>query len=189
MKKWIYLSLIILVVACKSDSSKSDFDTSDFVAHSGNNQFKLLAPKHMKKSSSLNPDASLQLENRERETYLAVIEEPKEEVERNLKLLGIYNDELSSVGNYLNIQMNGFTDGVTVVEKSDPRQLDINGMEAFQVDLLAQPKNVNSDIYYLFTFIEGEKQLYMFMQWTLGKQRSEYEDIFDAMAHSFEEIP
>ena len=85
--------------------------------------------------------------------------------------------------------MNGFTDGVTVVEKSDPRQLDINGMEAFQVDLLAQPKNVNSDIYYLFTFIEGEKQLYMFMQWTLGKQRSEYEDIFDAMAHSFEEIP
>lgn len=189
MKKWIYLSLIILGVACKSDSSKSNVDTSDFVTHVGEKQFKLLTPKYLKKSTGLNPDASLQLENREKEIYLAVIEEPKEEVNRNLKLLGIYNDDLSSVGNYLNVQMNGFTDGVTVIEKSDPRQLDINGMAAFQVDLLAQPKNVNSDIYYLFTFIEGEEQLYMFMQWTLGKQRSEYENIFDAMAHSFEEIP
>ena len=189
MKKWMYFALIVLFVACKNDSSKSSVDTSEFRSHVSNEHFKVLTPDFMKQGRGLNPDASLQLENREKETYLAVIEEAKSDVERNLKMSGVYNDDLSAVGNYLNVQLNGFTNGLTVVEKSDPKTLEINGMPAFQVELVAKPQSVSTEIFYLLTFLEGKERLYMCLQWTLAGKRAEFNEIFYAVAQSFEELP
>lgn len=187
MKKWFLITLAVLVISCKSDNKKSNVDTSQFVAHKVHD-FSVETPKYMKSSHDLNPDASLQMENRNQEVYLAVIEEPKKEVIENFKLTGVYNDDLSPVANYLNVQMNGFSQGLQILEKSDPEEETINGLPALHVEMVAQPEEVAVGIYYLFTFIEGEDTLYMFMQWTVAQQKEEYQDTFEAVIETFEEV-
>ena len=76
MKNLVFLFAVIVIISCNNDAKKNGADISQYATFSKDGQFSLAAPKYMKSSSGLNPDASLQLENREKEVYLALIEEP-----------------------------------------------------------------------------------------------------------------
>lgn len=187
MRNWFLILLIFSITACKNDSSKNAVDISDFVTHDSRHGYSLETPKYFKETVGLNPDALLQLRSVERDVYLIVIEEPKEEVIRNFKMVGIYNDELSPAANYLNVQSNSLTKDSRVIEKGNPTTLEINGMPAMNMELLAQPQGTPVPIYYLLTFVEGEETLYMIMQWTIESQREEFEATFEVIADSFKE--
>ena len=187
MKKLIFLFATLVFISCNSDTKRGNADTSQFIPFSVEGQFSLEAPKFMKNSVGLNPDASIQLENRQQEIYLAVIEEPKGEVIENFKSTGVYNEDLSPVTNYFNVQTNLFTNDLQLLEKGEPQSFKINGMPAMNIEIVAQPAQVNVGIYYLFTFIEGEDTLYMLMQWTIDSQKEMLQDTFLTIADTFEE--
>jgi len=177
-----FVSATLTFVSCADEKSK------DYSLSIVPNKYSVETLKTMERSLGLNPDASLQLANTQQEVYLVIIDEPKAAVIDSFKDLEVYSEELSVVGNYLNVQMHSFVDGMKLVDQSNPLDLKINGMPAQQVELTAIPPGMDLSIYYNITFVEGKDNLYMFLQWTLNPQRDSYEDIFRTTADSFKEL-
>lgn len=194
MKKFTNIALFLLIgivhYSCQNSDGKNKYqiDTSEFRTETVNDFFSVEVPGDMKKTTSLNPDASLQLENIYEEKYLAILNEDKESFVKNFKISGQYSDSLSVVGNYRAIQMDAFTSGMTFKRRGTPNALKINDMPAEQVEIEAFPAGMNIDIYYLITFIEGKDQLYMFLEWTLGSKKDEHQNTFKYMAETLEEL-
>ncbi len=148
-------------------------------------EYSMMIPNYMKKTTALNDDASLQFQNIYKETYVIVIDEPKTEFVETFQMLGEYNDTLSVVKNYRDIQLSYMKEGLSVINESTPVSSDINGLFAEQVMIQAGVPDIIYDIAYFFTFIEGDDKLYMIMAWTLDSSRDKYEDTFAKMAGSF----
>ncbi|GAB5399338.1 MAG: hypothetical protein Aureis2KO_09230 [Aureisphaera sp.] len=165
-----------------------DLDTSDFKVESALEMYQISIPKYMKKSNDLNYDASLQFQNIFKETYIAIIDEPKNDFVEAFRDIEEYNEEQSVSGNYRSAQMDYFTEGMTMVERGTPKKVSINGMDAEQVEFTASVPEVDYDIYYLLTFVEGRENIYMVMQWTLAEYKETYKGTFYQMIDTFKEI-
>lgn len=150
--------------------------------------YEVTMPGYMSKATDLNVDASMQYQNIFKETYLAIIDEDKTDFVDAFRDLGEYDSSLSTVGNYRKIQIDYFSESVNVLRMGEPKRFSINGMEAEQVEFGGRVADVDYDIYYIMTFIEGQENLYMMMTWTLGTSADEYKIDFLAMANSFNEF-
>ncbi len=194
MKKLSSISLILLIVltqySCQNSNGKMDYniDTSEFRTDTVNNLYSIHVPGDMKKTNTLNPDANLQLENIYEEKYLAVIDEDKTAFINNFRSSSTYADSLGVIGNYRTIQLAAFTSGMTIKRRGPLEKLEINGMPAERIELIAFPAGLEIDIYYLVTFIEGADQLYMFLEWTLGSKKEEFGDTYKYIVETFEEL-
>lgn len=182
MKKFIpfvtALSLVFLTTGCQQE----------LTTRSVKGVYEIGVPNDMKVATSLNQDASLQYENIFKETYLAIIDEDREAFESAYNLYGGIDSTKSVISNYAKIQVDFFMEGVKALERKDPKQLTINGMEAEQVEFTAKVEGVDGNIYYLMTFVQGEKNVYMVMMWTFEKSKDKYRDLFVSMADSFREL-
>ncbi len=182
MKKLIPFSfaftLIFLVTGCQPE----------FTTRTANGVYEIGVPADMTSTNGLNQDASMQYENIYKETYLAIIDEDKQAFKSAYTLYGGIDETKSIISNYTRIQTDFFQKGVNVIEKKEPRQLTINGRDAEQVEFTASVANVANEIYYLITFVEGEKNVYMIMTWTLAKFEDKYRSTFEEMANSFREL-
>ncbi len=188
MKKWRFILSVFALISCKNETNSHGVDTSDFVTHTIADKYSIQTPKYMRETAGLNPDADIQLKNDERDVYLVIIEEPKQEVIANFKSAGVYNEDLSPAANYLNIQSHSLTRNTLVLEKSNPIAQEIGGMSALNMELMAQIRETPTPIYYLLTFVEGEETLYMIMQWTLESGKDEFKATFETIAATFEEM-
>jgi len=150
--------------------------------------YEVTMPDYMSKATDLNVDASMQFQNVFKETYLAIIDEDKKDFVDAFRDLGEYDSSLSTIGNYRKIQIDYFSEGVNILRMGEPKQLTINGMAAEQIEFGGRVTDVDYDIYYIMTFIEGREDLYMMMTWTLGDSANKYKTDFLAMAKSFNEI-
>lgn len=189
---------VFLVITCVSflfssckevvGTASEEVDISEFKTETAEGLYQIGVPKYMKEATDLNADASLQFQNIYKETYLAIIDESKADFIEVFKELNEYDNNLSVAGNYRNIQMQYFTEGVSVSNRSEPKKLTINGMQAEQVEFTGRVPDVAYDIYYLMTFIEGQENVYMMMEWTLGEYEETYRETFRQMAKTFREI-
>ena len=185
---FILLAISLSLFSCLGNSGNKNSEDNDFRTESALGLYEIQVPKFMTATSGLNADASLQFQNIYKETYLAIIEESKDEFIDTFKELGEYDEAKSPAGNYQTIQMNFFSDGMNVNRMSTPKKMKINGMDAEQVEFVGRVPEIDFDIYYLMTFVEGEETLYMVMEWTLSKNEETYKDTFKKMAESFKEI-
>ncbi|NND63201.1 MAG: hypothetical protein HKN48_08405 [Flavobacteriaceae bacterium] len=194
MKKLLSITLTsviaLLLLSCGEIGEKKseEMDVSDFKTEKVEGMYEVSVPKYMKEAFDLNDDASLQFQNIYKETYLAIIDESKADFIEVFKELNEYDDGLSVAGNYRNIQMQYFTEGIRIDKRSEPRKLTINGLEAEQVEFNGRVPEVDYDIYYLMTFIEGEENVYMMMEWTLASFEDKFKGTFKQMAETFREI-
>ena len=182
-----YLSAIVLsIVLASCDFNKKenlaieeDFElvkVSDYGIH---------IPNYMKKADNLNDDASLQYQNIFKETYVIVIDESKEEFIDAFKELDMYDESVSVVKNYREIQMGSLTEAIQVKSQSAPRSVNINGLEAELVEIDGHAEGVTPGIAYFLAFIEGDDNVYMIMAWTLLKRKDKYRDTFEKTIQSF----
>ena len=108
------ISAVLLLLATASCIDFSDkikkekLSDSDFKSISINNEYSVKLPKHMKEAKNLNDEASLQYQNIFKEVYFVVIDEPIEEFKEVFIDLGEYNDSLSLLKNYKQIQLGFF---------------------------------------------------------------------------------
>lgn len=181
MKKYTHILLVfvamLLMIACTSDNRKLV----------ENDDFSLSVPNTYQNTKGLNGDAVLQMYNPAEEVYMALINEPKESVIDNFKALGFYDDALSPAENYGKYQVNNFTKGMQILEVSEPEVRNINGNKAAAYKVSAIPSGLDTSIFYEITFMEGASDLYMFLQWTIGDHRQQYEASFEETANSFSE--
>ena len=172
------VTLIFLITGCQSE----------LTTRTANGVYEIGVPPDMTSTTGLNQDSSMQYENIYEETYLAIIDEDKQAFKSAYTLYGGIDESKSIISNYARIQTDFFLKGVRVINKPEPKQLTINGRDAEQVEFIASVAGVESDIYYLITFVEGEKNVYMIMTWTLAKFEAEHKSTFVEMASSFREL-
>ncbi len=184
------LGLLFLLYSCGGIGAKKadDLKSSDFTTESASGLYEISVPKYMKKVSDLNVDASMQFQNIYRETYLAIIDEDRSDFVEAYEELGEYDSSLSTIGNYRKIQLDYFMKRLDVINLDAPKRLTIDGMDAEQVEFTGRVADVDSDIFYIMTFVEGRNNVYMIMTWTLGSSEEAYKETFYFMVDSFREL-
>ncbi|NAS29951.1 hypothetical protein GTQ40_03110 [Flavobacteriaceae bacterium R38] len=194
MKKTVKIFLCILLsismTACLglNDKKTENLSENDFNPVRINNEYVIRIPDYMRKANNLNDDASLQYQNTFRETYIIIIDESKSEFITTFKELGTYNDSVSVIKNYRNVQFQNFEEGLHIDSKSAPRSLIINGLNAETIEFSGQTDDIPLDITYFLTFIEGKNNVYMVMAWTLAERKDKYRNTFEKIVNSFQLI-
>lgn len=153
--------------------------------------YKINIPKHMSPDTSLNDDASLEYADLGpgNELYIIVIDESKTDYIKTYSDDGSYDDNLTPEKNYRMTQMKSMEDKMTI-KGGEPqiKKETINGLDAETVSFTGSVPGIESDIYYKIAFIEGTKNIYMVMTWTLASDKSTNEDEMSQMIHSFKLI-
>ncbi len=149
--------------------------------------YKISIPKHMTVSTELNDDASLQYQDIYKELYVIVIDEPKTDFIKTFSdpELNEYNDKLTPEKNYRMVQMKSMKEKMTMKNEPGIKKQTINGLDAEVVDFTGTVEGVESDIYYKLAFVEGTKNLYMIMTWTLDSDKNKNSEEMDQMIQSF----
>lgn len=184
-----FVFLCFLVSCGNSEEGKrTSIDTSQYKTESLEGNFQISIPKKMKKASQLNPDASMQFEDKNTNSYLVVIKENRFDFLKAYGAAGVLDNDLSDIGNYRKIQVAYFLKRLTLIEAGEPNALTINGKKAEQIEFNCQVPNANSNIFYVMTFVEGDDELYMIISWTPSLLEEEHKETFYAMANSFTEL-
>jgi hypothetical protein len=182
--------LFVLVVAnsCVNPFNKSkDIDLKDinFTSVKVDSNYVLSIPDFMTATKELNDEASLQYMDAKSEAYVIVIDEPKEDFINAFDSTGQYNDSLSIVDNYSQIQLSLIKEKMTESMVHNQKPLKINGLDAVQVEFTGKIADVTFEIAYHITFIESSKNMYMIMSWTLKDYEQKFKPLYEKMAASF----
>lgn len=139
----------------------------------------------MNKTVDLNDEASLQYQNTLREAYVIVIDEPKEEFIETFKMLHQYSDSMSVIENYCATQLSYIKQNTTVSHQAEQTKFTIGGLEAITETFQGAIPQIEEEIAYHLTFIEGEENLFMIMSWTLNSRKEKYYPTYDQIASTF----
>ncbi|WP_420602139.1 hypothetical protein [Flagellimonas sp.] len=190
-EKFTFLLVVILgfsITSCldfKVKKTEKEISLDDFKKVEINHEYQVSIPKYMRKTNSLNDDASLQCQNIFKETYLIIIDEPKDEFIKVFRELEQYNEELSLVENYREIQLQFFAENMKTLNASDPISLKINQLNAEMLEIDGEVEDIDEELTYFITFIEGDKKVYMIMAWTMASKKEEYRATFESASKSF----
>ncbi|WP_067033787.1 hypothetical protein [Allomuricauda sp. CP2A] len=180
---FISLSLISCIDG-KKKNSDSPINENDFFKINVDNDYSIRIPRDMQKTTGLNSDAPLQYQNIYKEVYTIVIDEPKKEFVDAMKELG--HEEKSTLAFYRDIQSKRLVERMDITNQSKPTPMHISGLEAEALEIDAKVDNIEEELTYFLTFLEGENKIYMIMSWTLKSKKKEYKKTFETIAQSFE---
>lgn len=186
----LVFSLIVLTfTACLPDNEKENLSLeTDFDEISVADLYTLKVPKYMKRTTSLNSEASFQCNNVLRTAYCIVIDESKGEFISSFRLLDQYTEDKSILDNYADAQMGFLAEDLKVISLSEIKKTTINGLEARTVIMDASSNDIPHKITYFITFYEGSEHIYMMMNWTLSSKKVKLSDTFDKITSSFKVI-
>ena len=169
--------------------AKDAVESNEIIVGTGG--YKIGIQKHMSVSRDLNDDASLQYADTREELYIIVIDEPKTDFIKQFSdpdldpSLLPYDDKLTPEKNYRLTQMHSLTASMTLHGQPVVTKATINGLDAEIVDISATVPGVEVDIFYKLAFIEGTKNIYMVMAWTLDSKKETNNDEMNQMIQSF----
>lgn len=151
-----------------------------------NNEYGVLLPKYLSKATNLNEDASLQYQNIFKETYVIIIDEPKDGFITSFKELELYDESLTPLENYSNFQNKSLSEATKeVIYDSGFTDKTINSLPARTKKLQAKVSGIDFEISYWNTYIESDSKMYTMMCWTLSERQKKYDDTFTKVINSF----
>ena len=168
----------------KKETSGSPRYPDDFVTINHVNDYSISIPNDMQQTTGLNSDALFQHQNVRKEMYTIVIDEATKTFVDALKEMGY--DEKSTLGLYRDIQLKRLAERMDISHQSNPIKMTISGLEAETVQLDAKVDNIEEELSYFLTFIDGKIKIYMIMSWTLKSKKQEHKKTFEAIAQSFQ---
>lgn len=155
------------------------------------NEYSVEIPNHLVETDELNKDASLQYMDTTLDfaEFIIVISEPKDDFIKNFandSIFGpLYDKNASAAKNYSTIEMAIVKDKAKLAAPPHIQETKINGLDAEMADFVGQPDNLEDTIYYKVAFIEGKKNLYMVMAWTMAETKDKYNAEMEKMLNSF----
>jgi hypothetical protein len=191
-KLFVILLLGFFLTSCqqidKNNGERSAHD-DDYKVVEIDNLYSLTLPKFMKATADLNDEASLQYQNIFKETYIIILEEPIEEFLSTFLEIELYDESISALSNYRNIQMDMIEENININYRTDPKNMLIDSYKAEMVEIDGLSEGIDEEITYFITFLEGEENLYMMMAWTLKDKKEKYRDLYRKMFNSFKLLP
>jgi len=178
--------LLVIANSCldsSGNSNNSDILNSKFDLVRINNEYSMELPSFMEVSDDLNDDASLQYQNIFKEVYVIVIDESKEEFKEVFIDLGDYDDSVSMVKNYKDIQLSFLKEAVEVNSVTELESSIINGLpfEIVEVD----GKSEDVEVVYNIAYVDGKDKVYMIMAWTEKRRNEKNKALFQKIIKSF----
>lgn len=185
-KNLLCLFLISTICSCIESKTNKQSDAllnTDLDLVRVNNQYSIEIPTFMNESNDLNIEASLQYQNIFKETYVIVIDEPKDDFISIFEDLDEYDNSVSAAKNYKDIQLKFLEEEVIIKNIDDKESSIINGLpfEIIEVDATVD----GIDIGYTIAFVEGAKNVYMIMTWTMQNRHEKYSQLFEKIVKSF----
>lgn len=185
-KNLLLLFLISTICSCVEPQGNKQSDlllNTELDLIRVNNQYSIEIPTFMNKSNDLNIEASLQYQNIFKETYVIVIDEPKDEFKSVFIGLDEYDNSVSAAKNYKDIQLQFLEEEVIIKSIDEKESSIINGLpfEITEVDATVE----GIDIGYTIAFVEGAKNVYMIMAWTMQNRHEKYSQLFEKIVKSF----
>lgn len=188
MKK-IAILLIVTAIFSSCDkianntSKKEELGIEEFNDININDLYTIKIPKYMKEMKSLHEEASLKYANIFKETYTIVLDEDKQEFIDAFLSYEMYDETKTPLENYEEIQSNNFRESIDEAEIILIGKKNINNRTAKQY--LVKGKVDGIKIEYIITYIEGDKNMYLLMSWTLDYRMKKYIDTFKFTHNSF----
>jgi len=201
---FLSLSLAVLFIACGGNASNSvpsdeaNGGSEMLVEDSGEpaptqtvtaKNYSLEVPEYMTPATDLNAEASLQYQNVIKETYVVVIDEPKEEFIDVFADLGLYDDSLSPLENYAQFQSESVLEMMRMVaKKTELKFTESEGLKKASFSVVGTVEDVpDLTIYYVLGYVEGANTMYTIMGWTLESRIDRYGVDLDQIVASFKE--
>lgn len=174
--------------AIVNDSEEAQVSTSEsnYISVGIDSLFQIDLPHYMKPVSKLHPDASFEYANIYKETYFVVIQENKYDFVDTFKQFGEYDSKVSIIENYKNVQKGMFSENVTNIKIQEYGLNEINNKPARQLKILGEIDNIKAA--YIVAFIEGDTDIFMLMNWTVGNRINKFENSFEYINGSFKLI-
>jgi hypothetical protein len=166
-----------------AENTPESLSESNYQTVSINELYQLDVPRYMKKMGNLHPDASLKYANIYKEAYTIVIDENKQEFIDTFIEFDEYDQELSPVENYINAYKNMLKETVDNLKYQDYGLVEVNGRPARQAKLTGVIDDLKA--YYMITCVEGDKNLYLIMSWTVGDRFKKLETTFEYINGTF----
>jgi len=145
-------------------------------------------PDILDATGTLNDDASLQYNNLYEEKYIIVIDEDKQEFVDAFISLDEYDESISVVDNYANVQLAFIDESVEFTDGFELESLKINGMDARLKPINGLISGLDEEISYWLCYVEGKETMYTVMAWTLKSKKSSFEKEALKMIKSLKEL-
>ncbi len=153
-----------------------------------NDTYSIQIPSDFSITTTLNKDASLQYNNLAQERYFIVIDESKQDFVDAMIEGDIYNEELSVVDNFAEVQISGFSSNLKITSQSEVEKAKINGMDARIFSFDAEVQGISVPISYFTAYVVGQEQIYTLMGWTLVSSKDQYKGQVNKIIHSIKEL-
>ena len=187
---YFFFSITLFSLAgCGSSTVKENLSVAtDFKQIDIGDQYQLKVPKYMTRTTSLNSEASFQSSNVLKTTYCIVIDESIEDFIKSFRLLEQYKEDKSVLDNYAEVQLGFIDEDIDIISQTEVQITSINGSNARMLSLDGSSDDLPYDITYFITFIEGDENIYMMMNWTLTSKKFQLSDTFNKIALSFQAL-
>ncbi|MDC6363022.1 MULTISPECIES: hypothetical protein [Flavobacteriaceae] len=192
MKNFLLLLFLVSTIAALNsciDSKTKKTGTipkvEDFNMVNVKNEFQILIPKDLGKTTGLNADASLQYQNIYQEAYIIVIDEQIGAYIDTFKELDLYNSDKSFIENYRETQLQLLAERIRILKQTEATSTTINKLEASQLSIDAKVDGIEETLSYFLTFVEGKQKVYLVMCWTTSSKKEEHRATFETISNSF----
>lgn len=149
------------------------------------NQYSIEIPSFLSKTSSLNPDASLQYENTQKKFYILVIDEKITDFHKALSDYKLTDKYKSNLEGYSKITTEGFEENVIVKNKTT-KEYSHNNLSIIHNNYSVNAQGANTQI--SFFFVKGKNTYYQIMIYYPTGLKKEYDVISKTIASSFKEV-
>jgi hypothetical protein len=149
-------------------------------------RYSLELPTFLREAKDLHEDASLQYQNRIKDYYVIVIDEPKQDLENVLEEEDLTEEYTSDLKGYTKLLLDGFGMSLQNMGKSELIYTVINDLPANLVKLTGRVDGV--DVFFYVGFFEGKETYYQVLAWTSEKKASLYKANMLEILKSMKEI-
>ena len=168
---FVILLSVFFVFGCANKTSFTEVKIDD--------QYSIQLPSFLERTTKLHKDASLQYENLEKEFYVVVIDENKNELRQyNLNFtLASYLDSVKK-----QVVNNGLTDAIV----SAGKEMRLDNCNALVGEITG--KGSKEEVFYKFAVIESNEHFYQVITWTLKECSEKYSSVMDSVIFSLSEL-
>lgn len=152
-----------------------------------NNDYSLELPDFLSTTDSLNPNASLQYQNLDKELFVIVIEEDRKEFTRKIVENNAEEVYPPNLKGYTDIVNHSIGETITISARTEIEDWEINGLSAKNFTIQGQTHD-KIGVYYSFTLVRGEEKYYQIAQWTAKNQKALFEKQMVEIAKSFKQL-
>ena len=199
MKRTIYgvtiaLGLGLIATACGGGSSKEledslnqlkeDLNKVNYVESAIDSiEFSMILPDYLVATTTLQEGRPFQFMNAYKEQYIVASSEDRSLVEPSLKALKYEGKTV--LDQYVSYNKEVLAEGVKITSEEPIQSLKIDGLDARILQFSGTVEGIVEAISYHCAFIQGEKDIYFVMTWTLESKKDEFKPIAEKIIKSF----